>query len=135
MDSINRKIKTSLKSIIYYCESPDKIDSASNFVSLIQNTKDFVSKSEVTDSIKERVNKIPKFDLSEIIQQISAYESKMSPYWYANIFAFLRTSKLNDTYIHEINNKFETTKSICQSVIHIIDHPGFEELLENKKST
>ena len=134
MDTIDRKIKTSLKSIIYYCESPNKIDSATNFIGLINTTKEVVSNSEAIPAIKDRVAQIPNFELSEIAEQISASEREMSPSWFEIIFSFIRIVKLNKEPIHDIHNKFETTKSLCHSVIHIINHPGFEELLGNKES-
>jgi hypothetical protein len=139
-----RKLIYSLEMIGDFSEKIDAINSADEFFKIHNRNKRMLqelTKFRNTDYFAEKVNEYPNISENELDEYIKDNNKSgnliliLGGWIFMLIALIVKTAKTRGNNLGGTKNKLRTIKSINDSIIHVIKHPGFEELIRDKNKT
>ena len=121
----------------------DSINSSEEFIIIHNRNIDSLkklSKERHTDFFIEKIKEYPNFNENEIIEYIKQFKNDKSLFSAVggHLFSFIelifRTVKTKGNNLGNTKDKLMDIKRINDSLIYIIQNPGFEELIKNKNN-
>jgi hypothetical protein len=133
----------SLELIGNFSEQVESINSSEEFLKIHKRNIDSLinlSKERETDYFKQKVAEYPNFSEIELEEFIKAKRndkslfSAIGGHFLSFIELIYKAAKTRGNSLGYTENKLKQLKSINDSIIYVVQNPGFEELIRNKNN-
>ena len=124
----------SLKSVRNIADGKEKLQGSAHFVSFYESMKIHIlnySRRKNNKLLIERANELPEFSFDEIEDLLDNSSMTLSSKFSLIDVLFLLFQQARKEIRYNTRDKLRDLSSKLSSIIHIIEHPGIEDLIRN----